>query len=479
MKRPSPTTLLLFSTIFFSSLAIAWNPPSANQIPLLPSWLGGTSKPVPTQHIPQFILDAESPWVYANAKDLASLGEEVVDLFCKPITAQMEGADTGHTGLDGGNVPPDFFRRLEIDNNRWGINRPGWENARDRLQELKACPRALEEVEELVVDVFVLDSGARQEPKLPPPEVLELFPEVLGMMKGLKMLQWNVRGEGENEVLGAAFKAAGTKVEALRRLTAGVNAAWLMEVAPGLELVTVKPDGVTSWSEEGRQRTEGWVRTAAGLEQLKGLDLGRVEWLDRMNEVLPEVLPDIEELWVGPLAASYPTGFREDGDKLRNVTKSLASLSKLKKLHLPWSADLQLGFDGGPWCGNAYDGPEGAALWRRVRLADLNATQQAGEIVKANIPQLKGVEHLPEVQHNSRRSRRGHKPGLNRRFDNYNHGHSNRFSLNFNLNLNPTTKLITLTLGFNLDFINRKSQPRVAHPGLSLSKQLKGLSNSE
>lgn len=74
------------------------------------------------------------------------------------------------------------------------------------------------------------------------------------------------------------------------------------------------------------------------------------------------------------------------------MTRTFASLSNLKKLHLPRSADLYLDFDGGPWCGNAYDGDDGQRLWRQVRLDDIKATERAGVIVQQEIPRLKGVD---------------------------------------------------------------------------------------
>lgn len=46
-------------------------------------------------------------------------------------------------------VPADLFHRLEINNARAGVSRYGWKNARDRLNEMKVCPRAPAEVREL------------------------------------------------------------------------------------------------------------------------------------------------------------------------------------------------------------------------------------------------------------------------------------------------------------------------------------------
>jgi hypothetical protein len=66
----------------------------------------------------------------------------------------------------------------------------------------------------------------------------------------------------------------------------------------------------------------------------------------------------------------------------------LTALERLKHLDLPGSSSLGLGFDGGPGCGNAYDGKDGRSYMREVTRESIEATEKGGYIVVANIPHL-------------------------------------------------------------------------------------------
>jgi hypothetical protein len=74
--------------------------------------------------------------------------------------------------------------------------------------------------------------------------------------------------------------------------------------------------------------------------------------------------------------------------KAQDVLELLTGLSNLKRLDLPPSSDLSLGFDGGHWCGNAYFGEEGRMYLRQVIREGAEATTKGGEIVVATLPSL-------------------------------------------------------------------------------------------
>ncbi|WQF86043.1 hypothetical protein CDEST_11057 [Colletotrichum destructivum] len=97
---------------------------------------------------------------------------------------------------------------------------------------------------------------------------------------------------------------------------------------------------------------------------------------------------DMEELGVGSNL------FRSSGEEqqLRELTGLLAAFPNLRRLHLPRSAELDLGFDGGHlWCGNAYFDEDGLSPWLEVQAEDMAATRRAGEIVRDALPGLKGL----------------------------------------------------------------------------------------
>ncbi|KAF6830251.1 hypothetical protein CMUS01_07832 [Colletotrichum musicola] len=67
-------------------------------------------------------------------------------------------------------------------------------------------------------------------------------------------------------------------------------------------------------------------------------------------------------------------------------------MPKLKKLYLPYSSELDLGLDGGPLCGNMFDGEDGERLRIQMAMESIEAMERAGEIVRAALPGLKGVK---------------------------------------------------------------------------------------
>jgi len=69
----------------------------------------------------------------------------------------------------------------------------------------------------------------------------------------------------------------------------------------------------------------------------------------------------------------------------------LTKFSHLQHLYLPPSSGLNLGFDGGAWCGNAYFGASGRQYGRSVARTDAETTERAAEIVLSSLPGLKSL----------------------------------------------------------------------------------------
>ena len=74
---------------------------------------------------------------------------------------------------------------------------------------------------------------------------------------------------------------------------------------------------------------------------------------------------------------------------LQNYVEILARFPRLEHLHLPHSSELGLGFDGGHWCGNAYEGEGGRAYGRSVAREGAETTERAAQIVLDQLPDLK------------------------------------------------------------------------------------------
>ncbi|KAL2872955.1 hypothetical protein SGCOL_011902 [Colletotrichum sp. CLE4] len=179
---------------------------------------------------------------------------------------------------EGLEVPADLFHQLEINNHRAGVSRYGWKNVRNKLEEIKACPRALAEVGDLTVELrwqTLSDTwdhaGARSTP-LPKP-VPALFSEVMGKMKNLSTIDWLIRGADENTAIGKFFIEDGTRLPGVKHLVTSMNAPWLVDACPSLTSLEATRDGFV-WGEEGYVRDEAWFAAARRAKSLRKLVMG-------------------------------------------------------------------------------------------------------------------------------------------------------------------------------------------------------------
>ncbi|KAK7444171.1 hypothetical protein Landi51_08722 [Colletotrichum acutatum] len=385
MKVLSIASLLFVLMFLFQSLASAWELTSF-QVPLIiSSWLGSSNA---TPRVPQFLLDTGHPWLTTHARELSSL-QDAISFICKLSTDEAQSKDGGGVAVDDKSgelrerleVPADLFHRLEIRNTRVGVSRYGWKNARERLNEMKACPRALAEVHELTVNVWIHTGMGWQtlgdtwdtltaESTLPPKTLPALFCEVMGKMKNLSRIEWMVRGVDENAAIGKAFIEDGTRLPGVKHLVSTMNAPWLVDACPSLTSLEVKRDDFV-WGEAAHTRDVAWFAAAGRLKDLRKLDMGDVEWTGTMTDRVLQDTPHIGEL--------------------HDLVKSLSLLPDLTQLHLPQSFQLNLGYDGGSMCGNAYMGENGADYRRSDMAQGLKATESAGKIVRQEFPGLNGV----------------------------------------------------------------------------------------
>ncbi|KAK5626986.1 hypothetical protein RRF57_002701 [Xylaria bambusicola] len=76
------------------------------------------------------------------------------------------------------------------------------------------------------------------------------------------------------------------------------------------------------------------------------------------------------------------------GSTLNEILQILDSLRNLTQLELPDASGLDLGWDGGPFCGNAYFGPGGRDYERQEYREGLETTERAAAIVVGALPRL-------------------------------------------------------------------------------------------
>ncbi|GAB1319319.1 hypothetical protein MFIFM68171_09529 [Madurella fahalii] len=339
--------------------------------PWLPFGLGRRS------NIPQFILDARHPWIEANRQELERT-PDVAAYLCQVDPAFY---------IDNA-IPPNLFQRLEINNNRAGIDRYGWGNALERLREIQSCPPALEGVETLDVDIFVHEG---QEPENPSLDFVNLLADVLTSMPNLRAIVWDMPCK-QTPLFGEAFTSRDLKLRSVRNLTAGPFSEYLVPLCPNLETVTYSPK---AWHCDWHVRRERpcprelLIKATTGNKDLTSfsMSVGSGIWsLDFLKEML-SAMPNLSHLAIsGPLRVD---GLGSSDERvLKRYLEVLARFTNLRHLELPGTDDLALGFYGWADCGNAYFGAQGREYGRRTAKESAMTAEKAGLIAIEALPDL-------------------------------------------------------------------------------------------
>ncbi|KAI8959811.1 hypothetical protein F5Y11DRAFT_350109 [Daldinia sp. FL1419] len=341
--------------------------------------------------IPTFILDTDHQWISENRDWLESY-PDVANALCDKSSPLWTDPSPGR------EIPADLFGLINIDNNKASVSRLGWDNAVARLTELRNCSAVLEDVKYLHVYIYVHDgqySDPLSESELPP-KLPGLFADVLASMPHLERLDWGI-GKEYSGVFGEEFTRRNLTLPSVRHLVPSPQSHYLLSICPNLEILEAGSffhHG--DWNSPRYKGRDSWlelVRAASTVSTLKELSLANRWSLDSLEEVL-KAMPNLTKLTLqgslGPerwIDTDVNDGTHE-GKLLKEYLSVISKFPKLEQLHLPDSSDLNLGFDGGAWCGNAYDGEDGRKYGRSVVKENIDTTELAGDIV------LKAVPHL-------------------------------------------------------------------------------------
>lgn len=347
--------------------------------------------------IPLFILDTEHEWLKEN-KSWLSRYPDVRNAICDKSSALWQNADT-----DDKTLPKDLFSHLKIDNNKADQeSRLGWTNTADRLREMNNCPAALEDVRHLYIDIFVHDSqwSNYRENTMPPAEVPRLMAEVLSSMTNLQRLDFGVSGES-SAAFEKAFAEMNVTLPSVTYLQPGAYSEWLLPRCPNVEVVAAGGffdhwswNSGTDYSSGLRERKgdkhEALIEAMRGLpiKTLK-LDCSTRGWDVNLLELILDAVPNITVLEMAGSLNRYNMMDLPEGEAFRRYLSVISQFAHLEELRLPDSSKLDLGFDGGPWCGNAYFGEGGRELRRQVIRRGAETTEKAARIVREILPSLK------------------------------------------------------------------------------------------
>ncbi|OTB19455.1 hypothetical protein K445DRAFT_19062 [Daldinia sp. EC12] len=364
--------------------------------------------------IPTFILDTDHPWLSENRPWLESY-PDVANVLSDKSSPLWTNPSPGR------EIPADLFSRINIDNNKPGESRLGWDNAIARLAELRSCAAALQDVEYLHVYIYVHESQVNNglvDGEMPS-ELPGMFADVLASMPHLERLDWGLDIE-HTVAFGEEFARRNLILPNVRHLVPGAGSHYLISMCPALEILEAgsffhhaswsKPISVDQYSRCNL------VRAASAASNLKEFTL-LGGWSTRMLEEVLKAMPNLVKLSIEGALYSIESPYEfedltretwEEGELLKAhydicsmikepfiLTKTQRYLSiiskfpKLEQLCLPESSELELGFKGGSRCGNSYRGPKGKEYGRSVTRRSIEITELAGDMVTKAIPNLK------------------------------------------------------------------------------------------
>ncbi|KAI1307170.1 hypothetical protein F5Y03DRAFT_352971 [Xylaria venustula] len=362
---------------------------------------GFLSNPYRKSRVPQFILDTQHPWIIENQKRLEQLPNVESYLCFSPQGVMSDGNRISSVAANGFEIPPDLFDHLKIDNTGF-VNRPGWLNALMRAQEINRCPAALSQVKAFRTHVYVYDSEYSDkamkmlELSHPPRELLDLFVDVLGNMTNLESLEWRIPPPYVH-YFEERFVDSRLVLPSVRTLETSGRSHFLVPMC----------SGITKLDYAGRQTWESYggimedpeplllraTMFAPNLTQL-GITARSKGWWKSGVQELVSYMPGLKSLSLrGELRSEYRYSNYgnygdSDGSTLRETLQILGSLQNLTQLDLPAAYELDLNWDGGPDCGNAYFGPGGRDYERQVYREELETVEKAASIVVEVLPHL-------------------------------------------------------------------------------------------
>ncbi|KAI0454568.1 hypothetical protein F5B21DRAFT_234807 [Xylaria acuta] len=343
------------------------------------------SNPFRQSRVPLFILDAQHPWILQNQGKLERL-PDAESFLCS--LSQVSARDLSENGLD---VPPDLFEYLDINDNRKGVDRPSWPNAALRLQEIHRCPAALSQVKTFST-VILADGGQYSdlkkgilEPQQPPTEVLGLFADVLGNMTNLETLKWDIP-RSDIPYFEEHFGERGLILPSVKRLEPGSMSPFLVRMCPNITILEKSYSDAPEALLQAAMFAPNLTRFATSVRH--GWDISLIQ------DLVSVYLPSIESLGLwGGLSTEYKYSSRESlrESALTETLQLLQSLKNLTHLDLPEASSLDVGWDGGPWCGNVFMGPGGRENRRMVRRDAAKAVDRAAALVVEFLPHLTGL----------------------------------------------------------------------------------------
>lgn len=222
------------------------------------------------------------------------------------------------------------------------------------------------------------DHEISRPPKSFPRRLARLLPQ-FDRVRKLTVIVPNYSGT----IFKKTFESCGLELPNVRILILNSHLEWLVPMCPNLEVLSTSS---VHWltSSNGTWPTEQpfeLIKAAGKARNLSYFEMHE-DWNIELLQAVLRSMPNIQSL-------AMPGRRYHDG--IETLLPTLSQFRHLRTLSLSGPAGLDVGFDGGPTCGNAFFGPGGAEYQRQVEEESRRAVLYVGTMVFRT---LDGLEHL-------------------------------------------------------------------------------------
>lgn len=284
------------------------------------------------------------------------------------LFASLSDRDMRYTAV------PDLFRSIRI-GREWD-----YVKALRALDLVAMCDAVNRYTRSFEIDLYVGPDYREnlftfKERSKPPERLAPILLEVLSGLASLEELALTMP-QYHVEIFKKAFEAANATFPNVRTLVLGPRMEWMIAMCPNVTSVSKNTD---SWRRSNGGVDDGLqlINSAAKATSLQHFEL--VGWLtNELLETVCETMPSIQSL-------AFPGGFSDGGIEI--LLPALDCFKNLKTLVLADASRLDVGFDP-PWCGNAYMGPGGEQLARKMDEEERQAADKVAQRVFGSVPTL-------------------------------------------------------------------------------------------
>ena len=182
------------------------------------------------------------------------------------------------------------------------------------------------------------------------------------------------------ELFRTAFEAEDVLIRSVHTLVLGAPLEWIVEMCPNAKTISTHDWRwlhLKSQGARGNQHSYDLIQAAGQAPRLQHFEM--IDWWSpEMLEAVLEAMPGIPLLAL--TGSSYRTG-------ITALLPILGKFTNLQTLTTASAGDLSVGF-APPECGNAYFGPNGNAIRRRVEAAESRANEKVARMVFTACPNL-------------------------------------------------------------------------------------------